>query len=89
MQRLGSPQHGGQCLKGYAGHVVVWLLCRERYASGLCMGTQQHGPRILRVITPRDLSRPNAARGSQLGDLFKKIAVHIKEKGKPRCKVVD
>ena len=80
MQRLASPQHGGECLKRYAGHVVIRLLRRERYAGGLCMGTQQHGPWILRVITPLDLSCPNAACGSQLGDLFKKIVVNIKEK---------
>ena len=89
MKRVGSTQNGSEPLKGYAHNVIVRLLSGERNSGGLRMSSQHPGLGVLGAVFFPHQAGPDAAGRAELGDLFEEIVVHVKEKRKPRGKVIN
>src|ERR1700704_2758891 len=88
MQRLRAAKHGRQRLNCSADYIVVGLLSGKRAACSLSMKTQCPGTGRLSAESFRHSLMPDAACRTVLGDLFKEIAVRVKEKRKSRNKFV-
>src|ERR1700737_747728 len=88
MQRLRAAKHGRQRLNCSADYIVVGLLSGKRAACSLSMKTQCPGTGRLSAESFRHGLMPDAACRTVLGDLFKEIAMRVKEKRKSRNKFV-
>src|ERR1051326_126005 len=79
MERLRSAKHCRQSLQGHPGYVIERLLRRERHAGGLRVEAHQPGPLLLCAKAVFHQAVPDLARGTELGNLFKEVAVRVEE----------
>src|SRR5947209_889 len=82
MQGLCATKNSGECLVGGTHDVIVWLLGGQCRTGRLCMETQHHGTRVLRIEALTHDMRPHPPRGAELGNLFKQVVMAIKEERK-------
>ena len=88
MQRLCPPQNRRQRLDGRADDIVLRLLRRQAAPRRLRVEAHRPGAGILRPVALPHPARPDPPRGAVLADLFKKVEMGVKEKRKPRGKVI-
>ena len=88
MEGLGATQHGRKGLEGDPHDVVLRLLGREGASGRLGMKTEHQRLWGFCAESFFHDPGPQSPSCSELGNLFKKIQVGIKEKRKPRGKVI-
>ena len=88
MQALGASHHGGKCLEGHPGDVVLGLLGGEGDTCGLCVETAHERLGVGGAVAVLHPGGPDAAGGPELADLLEEVAVGIEEERKARGEVV-
>ena len=86
---MAATEHGGQGLHGHAHDVVLGLLGGQHAAGGLHMEAQHHRPRIAGMEAVTHDSRPQPARGAELGHLLEQVIVRVEEERQLRGEIVD
>src|SRR2546429_5836660 len=89
MQRLATPENGGEGLHRDANDIVFGLLGGERRPGGLRVEAQEQRARVFCVEAVAHDFGPQAARRAVLGNFFKKIIVGVEEKRELRREFVE
>ncbi len=88
MERLSSPENPSQSLNCGPNDIVMRLLGRQGTPSSLRVKTEDPGTGVLGVKTLSHELIPDFSSCAELGRFFKEIIVCVKEKGKPRGKLI-
>src|SRR5205807_457584 len=81
VQRLRAAEHRRHCLEGGADDVVLRLLRGERTSRRLRMKAKCKRASGFCAVLRLHATRPDAACGAELRDLFEKVDMRIEEEG--------